>query len=368
MEFTLKETYTGKKVLITGHTGFKGSWLSQWLLKLNAEVYGYSINIPTEPSLFEQLNLKELIFHKEGDIRDFERLKNYIEVIKPDFIFHLAAQSIVGESYRNPIYTVETNVIGTANLLEVVRQLGLQTNIITISSDKCYENQEWLFGYRENDPMGGYDPYSASKGAMEIIVSSWRRSFFNPENYKSHGVKLASVRAGNVIGGGDWADNRIIPDCFRHLFKNEPIELRNPTAMRPWQHVMEPLGGYLLLGGKLQSVNGEEILKYCDDFNFGPLISSNQSVGTLVEQILDLWGTRKESKTKKASFHEAALLNLSISKAYHILNWHPVWNFKTTVSKTFEWYKAYSEDPNRMIEVTNKQIEDYTHSWKNLDL
>lgn len=367
MEFILNEVYSNKKVLITGHTGFKGSWLAYWLLKLNADVYGYSIDIPTNPSLFEQLNLKEKLVHKEGDVRDFMKLKDYIDETKPDIIFHLAAQSIVGESYINPIYTVETNIIGTVNLMEAVRQLGHKTNIVTISSDKCYENREWLFGYRENDAMGGYDPYSASKGAMEIMISSWRRSFFNSDNFNTHGIKLASVRAGNVIGGGDWADDRIIPDCFRHLLKSEPIELRSPQAMRPWQHVLEPLGGYLLLGSKLLTAKNEESAKYCDNFNFGPLISSNQSVGTLVDLLLEYWGTGKGIKRKKSNFHEASLLNLSITKAYHTLNWHPVWNFKTTVAKTVEWYKAFSEDPVKILEITSKQIEDYTNSWKNLE-
>lgn len=366
MEFFLKRIYSNKKVLITGNTGFKGSWLSQWLLKLNADVYGYSIDIPTDPSLFDQLELQDKVNNKKGDVRDLENLKGYINEIKPDIIFHLAAQSIVGESYLNPVYTIETNVMGTVNILEAVRQLNLKTTIVTISSDKCYENREWLYGYRENDAKGGYDPYSASKGAMEIMVSSWRRSFFNPVNYNSHGVKLASARAGNVIGGGDWANDRIIPDCFRHLINNEPIELRSPQSMRPWQHVLEPLGGYLLLGSKMLSAKNEEVKKYCEDFNFGPLISSNKSVGTLVDLFLDYWGKGKGVKRKKSTFHEASLLNLSITKAYHILGWHPVWDFKITVRNTFEWYKAYSEDHTKIIEVTNRQIDDYTNSWKNL--
>ena len=233
MESTNFNIYSSKKVLITGHTGFKGSWLTQWLLLLNANVYGYALEAPTDPSLYVQLGNAKNITSNINDIRDFDTLKKFIKKVKPDVIFHLAAQSLVRESYKNPIDTINTNIIGTANVLEAVRQLKLQTNIIVITSDKCYENKEWIYGYRENDALGGFDPYSASKGAAEIVVSSWRNSFFNPIHFENHNVKLASARAGNVIGGGDWAQDRILPDCIRALQKSKTIEVRNPLATRP---------------------------------------------------------------------------------------------------------------------------------------
>jgi len=258
MKYNNLSVYKNKKVLVTGHTGFKGSWLSQWLLLLNAEVFGYALETPTMPSLFDQLQLDKSIRDNRNDIRNIQKLKKYLNEVKPDIIFHLAAQSLVRESYKNPIETIETNIIGTANLLDAIRQLGLSTSVVVITSDKCYENQEWLHGYRENDPMGGYDPYSMSKGAAELVVSAWRRSFFNTNNYNKHGVKLASARAGNVIGGGDWADDRIVPDCMRSLQMEKEIFVRNPLATRPWQHVLESLGGYLVLGSKLMNTGKDE--------------------------------------------------------------------------------------------------------------
>ncbi len=257
--------------------------------------------------------------------------------------------------------------MGTANLLEAVRQLNLSTVIVIITSDKSYENQEWLFGYRENDPMGGYDPYSASKGAAEIVASSWRRSFFNPLTYKNHGVKVATVRAGNVIGGGDWAKDRIVPDCIRFLQRNETIRVRNPLATRPWQHVLEPLGGYLLLGAKLLSCNDNDLAKYCSAFNFGPLISSNKNVLVLVKEIINFWGSGQWASNKEEAVHEASLLNLTIDKAYHLLNWSPLWNFKTTIEKTVYWYKESFESPDQAKEITLEQISTYLKEFKSPD-
>lgn len=369
MELSLKRSYENKKVLVTGHTGFKGSWLSQWLLNLGAKVYGVSKDIPTKPSIFEELNLHKKLNHQILDIRDYRKFEQHIKKIKPDIIFHLAAQSIVNESYNNPVETIETNLMGTVNLLEAVRQLNLKTSIILVSTDKCYENMEWLYGYRENDKMGGYDPYSASKGAMEIIVSSYKRSFFDPMNYDTHGVILGTVRAGNVIGGGDWATDRLIPDCIRSLVSEKNIELRNPSSVRPWQHVLEPLGGYLLLGSKMvNSQTKNDIVKFSDSFNFGPLISSNRTVRALANLFLENWESSKKIVTTEAEFHEANLLNLSITKAYHVLGWHPVWNFKTTVSKTSEWYKTFVYEPGTIIDLTNEQIIQYTKEWRNLEL
>ena len=362
MNTDLNYSYNNKKVLVTGNTGFKGGWLSQWLLLLNAEVFGYALEPPTTPSLFEQLQLNKHSNNNINDVRDLASLKKYINEVKPDIIFHLAAQSLVRESYKNPIDTIETNINGTANVLEAVRQLGLSTNIIVITSDKCYENQEWLHGYRENDPMGGYDPYSMSKGAAELVVAAWRRSFFNTKDFEKHGVKLASARAGNVIGGGDWADDRIVPDCMRSLQKEKEIFVRNPLATRPWQHVLESLGGYLVLGNKLMNIGKDELDTYCSGFNFGPLSSSNKSVEVLVKEILFNWGSGSWTYKKENALHEAFLLNLSIDKAYHLLNWQPVWSFKTTVKNTVDWYKTTFENPENISQLTEKQIAEYSKS------
>lgn len=354
--------YSNKNVLITGHTGFKGSWLTQWLLLLNANVYGYALEAPTNPSLYEQLGNAKNINSNINDIRHFDVLKKFIKEIKPDVIFHLAAQSLVRESYKNPIDTINTNIIGTANVLEAVRQLKLQTNIIVITSDKCYENKEWIYGYRENDALGGYDPYSASKGAAEIIISSWRNSFFNPIHFSNHKVKLASARAGNVIGGGDWSQDRILPDCIRALQKNKTIEVRNPLATRPWQHVLESLGGYLLLGSKLLSCDKSNLEVYCSAFNFGPFTTSNKTVKELVNEIFKYW-KGEWNNNKEEAMHEAFLLNLNIDKATQLLNWIPVWNFQTTIEKTVEWYKESIDKPNLINKITNAQIENYSASF-----
>ncbi len=363
MELKNFNNYKFKRVLVTGHTGFKGSWLTQWLILLQAEVYGYALDPPTSPSLYYQLGNESKIGSKIDDIRNFKGLKNYIKRIKPDIIFHLAAQSLVRDSYTNPLETLETNVNGTANVLEAVRQLKISTNIIVITSDKCYENKEWIFGYRENDPMGGYDPYSASKGAAELVVSSWRNSFFNPLNYNDHKVNLASARAGNVIGGGDWANDRILPDCIRGLQQNKTIQIRNPYATRPWQHVLESLGGYLLLGSKLLDSSQNNSL-YCSGFNFGPYGTSNKTVEVLVNEVLKNWkGSWKFNK--EDALHEAFLLNLNIDKATQLLNWSPVWDFKTTIKKTVEWYKKSFENPNEIEKLTKDQIKEYSRVFMN---
>lgn len=363
MNNNLFDVYRDKKVLITGHTGFKGSWMSQWLLELGAEVHGYGLNPPTSPSIFEDLKLSNKINDYRNDIRDFDTLKKCIERIKPDIIFHLAAQSLVRESYINPLETIESNISGTAKVLEAVRLAGISTNVIVATSDKCYENKEWLHGYRENDPMGGYDPYSVSKGAAELIVSAWRRSFFNIDDYSDHGVKLASVRAGNVIGGGDWADNRIVPDCIRALQQNNTISVRNPLSRRPWQHVLEPLGAYLLLGARMLSGSDDELESLCTGFNFGPSSTSNRSVEDLVESILQNWGAGNWTSNGCNSFHEAHLLNLNTDKAFHALKWKPVWDFDATVAKTVEWYRNRMDHPDETLKITEKQIHEYSNSF-----
>lgn len=334
--------YRGKRVLVTGHTGFKGSWLTQWLLLMGAEVYGYALAPDNDPALFDQLEVASEITHKIGDIRDKEGLKAFIAEARPDIIFHMAAQPLVRYSYDHPLETVEVNTLGTAYVMEAVRQLGLPTVIIAITTDKSYSNQEWLFGYRENDPMGGYDVYSSSKGAAELLIDSWRNSFFHPSKVSEHGVYLASTRAGNVIGGGDWATDRIVPDCVRALKDGQVIEVRSPRATRPWQHVLEPLSGYLQLGAVLLDPDIPDTTKatYCSGFNFGPIVTSNQPVQTLVTKIIDYWGDGEWQDTSDPNaVHEASLLQLTIEKAYHMLNWFPRWDFDQTVKYTVGWYR-----------------------------
>lgn len=362
----IDDVYKGKKILVTGNTGFKGSWLTLWLNELGAEVFGYALAPPTDPSLFKILDLEKEIDHETGDVRDLERLKKCILRIKPDIIFHLAAQSLVGQSYEEPLETVQTNSLGTINLLEAVRQTRLPISIVLITSDKCYENKEWLFGYRETDTLGGHDPYSASKAAAEILISSWRKSFFNPATINKHGVRLASARAGNVIGGGDWGKDRIVPDCIRDLQNHTFISIRNPNATRPWQHVLEPLSGYLCLGAKLLTSSIDDVATFCEAFNFGPHVANNKNVKELVEEIIDKWGggSWKWISPENAKY-ESTLLNLSIDKAYHKLGWLPKWSFSDTVARTVEWYQYLeshqksSLDVSAIREFTLNQIKKY---------
>lgn len=358
--------YKTKNVLITGHTGFKGSWLSLWLKELGANVFGYALDPPTNPSLFELLDLENEIAHEIADIRDIEQLKRCIQRIKPDIIFHLAAQSLVGKSYEEPLETIQVNTLGTVNLLEAVRQTRLAISIVLITSDKCYENKEWLFGYRETDTLGGHDPYSASKAATEILISSWRNSFFSPASINKHGVRLASARAGNVIGGGDWGKNRIVPDCIRDLQNHKFISVRNPHSTRPWQHVLEPLSGYLQLGAKLLSLSPETVAPFCEAFNFGPRVTNNKNVKELVEEIIEKWGSGswKWISLENAKY-ESTLLNLSIDKAFHKLGWLPKWNFSETIAHTVEWYQfveshqKFTIEPSTIQDFTVKQIRAY---------
>lgn len=354
--------YKDKNVLITGNTGFKGSWMSMVLLRLNAHVTGYALDPPTSPSVYEQLGLKNKIKQYTNDVRSLSEIQQCIEETKPDIIFHLAAQPLVHESYKNPLDTISTNTLGTANLLQAINSSGISTNVICITSDKSYENQEWLYGYREDDTLGGYDPYSASKAAAEVIIKSFRNSYFNPEKYMEHGVKLASVRAGNVIGGGDWSSDRIVPDCIRNLEQKQSIYVRKPYATRPWQHVLEPVCGYLLLGVKMFNENIKSN-EFSTAFNFGPQITSNQPVKKLVEEIIKNWGSGEWTHDSDEFAHEASLLNLAIDKAYHLLDWHPTWDFKTTVNKTVAWYKQRFKKEN-MVKFTEDQIEEYMKDYK----
>jgi CDP-glucose 4,6-dehydratase len=351
------DTYRGKSILVTGHTGFKGAWLCEWLLNLGANVTGFALPPPTNPSLFEQLSLAPRIRHVTGDVRDLRALSQTIEGCQPDFIFHLAAQSLVRLSYQQPAETYATNVMGTVNLLEAVRTSGRRCVVIIVTTDKCYENKEWLHSYREDDPMGGHDPYSSSKGAAELVISAYRRSFFSaPDSV----VRVASTRAGNVIGGGDWAMDRIVPDCIRALQNGATIPVRNKIATRPWQHVLEPLSGYLWLGSCLYRSKLSSSGQHLDSgFNFGPTLRSNRTVAELVQQILLHWPGSWADLSDEKAVHEAKLLNLATDKAYHLLHWESVWSFESTIDHTIAWYRLVSSDPSRAANLTLQNIAAY---------
>lgn len=343
--------YKGKKVLVTGHTGFKGSWLTAWLKKLGAEVIGYSLEAPTQPNLFKLCNMENKINSVIGDVRDSKKVLEIFQKYEPDIVFHLAAQPLVRLSYRDPISTYETNVMGTANVLEAGRLTESVKAIVVITTDKCYENKEWIYGYRETDPMGGYDPYSSSKGCAELITSAYRNSY-----YKEKGIALASVRAGNVIGGGDWAEDRLIPDFVRAVSENKAITIRNPLATRPWQHVLEPLSGYLWLGALMLN----DKIKYSSGWNFGPKDSDIINVENALNLAINCWGKGSYEIDKTEQPHEANLLKLDISKAVAYLKWRPVYDVNMAVKKTIEWYKTYYEYENtNMYEYTLNQIEAY---------
>ncbi len=356
--------YKNAKVLVTGHTGFKGSWLCEWLLMLGADVTGISLEPNTTPSLFEQLRLSQRITNNHiCDIRNYAEFAKIVNKTQPDFVFHLAAQPLVRLSYDIPVETYETNVMGTVNLLNILRNSQKKCASVFITTDKSYENKEWLYSYRENDPMGGHDPYSSSKGCAELAISSFRNSFFPIQDNMN--VAIASARAGNVIGGGDWALDRIVPDCMRKLSKNETIEVRSPHATRPWQHVLEPLSGYLKLGEllykNLDNNNINELNKLCSGFNFGPNLTSNCSVGQLVEESLKHFPGTWADCSEPNSVHEAHLLNLAIDKAFHILNWQPLWDFKQTIEKTVNWYKESFENESfeNILKITQNDIKYY---------
>ncbi|NER78915.1 MAG: CDP-glucose 4,6-dehydratase [Leptolyngbya sp. SIO1D8] len=361
----MKLFWQGKRVLVTGHTGFKGSWLSLWLSNLGATVTGLSLEPEGQPALFNQLGLADIVDHHIGDIRDVDQLKRIVKRTQPDVVLHLAAQPLVRRSYVQPVATWETNVLGTINVLETLKPCTHPCASVFITTDKCYENKEWEYGYRENDPLGGHDPYSSSKAAAEIAIASWRRSFFEKPNSC---VAIASARAGNVIGGGDWAEDRIVPDAMRSLAKGEPIPVRNPSATRPWQHVLEPLGGYLLLAQRLyqqltetQSSRPQKTLQSA--FNFGPALSSNRSVKELVECILSYWSGEWLDQSDPEAVHEAKLLNLVTDRAYHRLKWQPVWNFQRTIQETVHWYQQahqFSASESEVFrQLTLNQIQQY---------
>ena len=357
------EVFKDKKILITGHTGFKGTWLTAWLKLLGAEIVGISLDIVSDPSHFLEANLDDGIKDYRVDIRDREKVIEITKKERPDFIFHLAAQSLVRESYLNPVDTWSTNLMGTLNILEALRKVDKKCTAVIITSDKCYDNVEWVWGYKETDSLGGPDPYSSSKGAAELLIKSYLKSFFVSEDCE---VRIASARAGNVIGGGDWAKDRIIPDCVKAWSQDKIVQLRNPNATRPWQHVLEPLSGYLRLAydlDKSKRLHGEP-------FNFGPPAQQNQSVSELVEVMSHYWDkVRWEDISKRVDQpYESGLLKLNCDKALHELNWTAVMDFEETVSMTAEWYKSFYLDPTTILDFTNSQLEKYTDLAKSRGL
>ena len=333
--------WAGKRVLLTGHTGFKGSWLSLWLSRLGAEVWGYALEPEGQHSLFVDLGLAQgQLHHHLGDLRDLDALQEVVHQARPEVVFHLAAQPLVRRSYRDPLGTWATNVQGSLNLLAALSPLKHPCSVLMVTTDKVYANREWDYGYREDDRLGGQDPYSASKAAAELAIASWRESFCGLGTHQTPHLKIATARAGNVIGGGDWAEERIVPDVMRALASGQPISVRSPEATRPWQHVLEPLGGYLLLAERLAAAGGGSANPYATAFNFGPALEANRSVRELVEAALQHWPGSWQDLSDPAALHEAGRLHLQIDKAHHQLNWRPRWDFATTVARTVAWYQS----------------------------
>jgi CDP-glucose 4,6-dehydratase len=348
--------WKNRKVFITGHTGFKGSWVCLMLDVLGAKVTGYAQKPPTDPSLFEICSVRSTAKTVFSDIRDLQTLKKSLISASPEILIHMAAQPLVRESYANPLETYATNIMGTLNILEGVRDCKSVRAVIIVTSDKCYKNIEWIWSYRENEPLGGFDPYSSSKACSEIITAAYRNSFFNPEAYKAHKVALASARAGNVIGGGDWAKDRLIPDCIRAVMKKENIVIRNPKAVRPWQHVFEPLTGYLMLAEKLYKKGP----LFGEAWNLGPNDDGTKPVSWIAEKISNQFGASLalQKPSKKKTLHEDSTLRLDSTKARQILGWHPKWSLEKAVDRTMNWYKAYM-DGQDMKKICDQQIEEY---------
>ncbi len=353
--------WRGRRVFLTGHTGFKGSWLSLWLNKLGADVTGYALDPPTQPSLFEQARVADSIRSIHGDIRDLEHLKSAIAECRPEVVLHLAAQSVVRTSYEDPVQNYSSNVMGTVHLLESVRQLRQPCAVVNVTSDKCYENREWIWGYRENEPMGGHDPYSNSKGCAELVTSAYRDSFFSPETIADHGVALGSARAGNAIGGGDWTRDQLIPDLMRAFLGGKPCLIRNPAAYRPWQFLLEPLRGYLILAERL----AENGARFASGWNFGPADADIQPVSWIADELVQLWGTGASwTLDSGAHPHEAHALKLDASKAAADLDWRPVLSLKQSLEWIAEWYQAFRESAD-LRQFTLKQIEEYERLTQN---
>lgn len=349
----LNDCFNGKTVVITGHTGFKGSWLSIWLNMLGARVIGISSDIPTSPSNFAACALDKLVEDHRINLDDHEAVRRLIHGSRPDFVFHLAAQALVNQAYQNPLETLQTNIMGTAHVLESLRTLGSKCTAVMITSDKCYDNVEWEWGYRENDRIGGKDPYSASKGGAELVIRTYYESFL-----VNSGVRLAVARAGNVIGGGDWARDRLVPDCIRSWSLNDTVAVKNPATTRPWQLVLEPLGGYLALAMSL--AQSDRFSGHA--FNFGPLAESNYSVVDLIEEMRKHWENVSWTLVEPepgSNVYEAALLKLNCDKALHLLSWRPTLQFDETVEATMQWYRTYYQNKENMLELCQQQIGSY---------
>lgn len=347
--------WQGKRVFLTGHTGFKGSWLALWLQELGAQVTGYALAPPTQPSLFEIAKVAQGMHSVIGDIRDLAGLQAAMAASQPEIVLHLAAQPLVRYSYAHPVETYSTNIMGTVHLFEAVRQTGSVKAVLNVTTDKCYENKEWDWGYRENEPMGGYDPYSSSKGCSELVTASYRSSFFNPDDYARHGVAIASARAGNVIGGGDWAANRLVPDIVSAFSRSEPVQIQNIASIRPWQHVMEPLRAYLMLAEKLC----QDGPRFAQAWNIGPEDIDCKPVGWIAEEMTRLWGGGAAwHHVKVDTPHEANYLKLDISKARNQLGWSPRLHLSDALRLTTEWAKEYLAGAE-MRTITQQQIRNY---------
>lgn len=350
--------WSGRRVFLTGHTGFKGSWLTLWLRSLGAHVTGYSLAPDTTPNLFSLARVEDGIESIVGDIRNREQLLDAVRHARPEILIHMAAQPLVRQSYLDPVETYETNVLGTVHVLDAVRLVPGVRSVVIVTTDKCYENREWEWGYRENEAMGGYDPYSSSKGCAELVTAAYRNSFFNPASYERHGVAVASARAGNVIGGGDWASDRLIPDIMRAITHGESVNIRNPNAIRPWQHVLEPLSGYLLLAQSLYE-NGT---RHADAWNFGPNDEDAQPVQAIVERLTSQWGEGARWHLDGGDHpHEATYLKLDCSKARTRLGWRPRWNLNRTLDEIVTWYRAVGQNQD-VRALTLGQITEYLQS------
>jgi len=345
-----------KKVFLTGHTGFKGSWLSLWLQELGANVCGYALEPPTTPNMYQDAQVEKGMQSVIADIRNYDALYSALSEFEPEIVIHMAAQPLVRLSYEQPVETYATNVMGTVNLLDCIRKTGGVKAIVNVTSDKCYENKEWVWGYRENEPKGGYDPYSNSKGCAELVADAFRKSYFNPEQYASHGCGLGSARAGNVIGGGDWAKDRLIPDMLAAFEKNEKVEIRSPHAIRPWQHVLEPLSGYLILAQRLY----EQGADYAEGWNFGPADEDAKPVDWIVARLAKLWGENAAWYLSSGEHpHEAGYLKLDCSKAKAHLQWQPRWTLNETLVKIVAWHKAWLAQTD-MREYSINEIKEYS--------
>ena len=343
--------WNGKRVLLTGHTGFKGSWLSLWLQSMGAQLQGLALDPPTTPSLFVEANIEDGMASSIGDIRDYQFVEKIVSGFKPEVVIHMAAQPLVRYSYKNPIETYATNVMGTVHLLEAIRQAGSVKAVVNVTTDKCYENKEWVWGYREDEPMGGFDPYSSSKGCSELVTSAYRSSYFHDSN-----IALASARAGNVIGGGDWAEDRLVPDILRAFDARQSVTIRNPNSIRPWQHVLEPLSGYLVLAERLW----DEPKSFSEAWNFGPRDEDAKSVGWIVNALVQKWGASASwSVDHSEAAHEANYLKLDISKARHRMNWLPKWSLDEALTKIVEWHINFRNGSD-IRDICLQQIKEYS--------